>query len=379
MKIILKSLRYSFLFILIVACSQKPTTEKLEGISELKLTEIKRLPKEQLSVFDLIPLETTSENLMGLDLRIRTSSEYFFVFDEAIQDCVHQFEKDGRYLGRRAIVGEGPNTLLRLNDFYVSEDGNLEVLNSLGDQAEVFQIGVDNSIRSIFKVDYIPSSFTKLATGDYLLYGGYNLPFVSHRLIRTDSTGLVQEKYLENNYSNKMLPMTERNFFEGNSHLKIIETFNKQGYQFGGSELKPEVTMDFGRYSIPAKFWEMDLLEGGFELIEENGFANLDGYFESEDLTLLSVHIQKPEGIFKNLLFVDKNSGEKRILETSLSGDYLFHYPFGVEENHILFLSYQSVLKKEFGENLSQDLLAKIPDQEYDYPVLMKVKISSFK
>lgn len=379
MKIILKSLRYSFLFILIVACSQKPTTEKLEGISELKLTEIKRLPKEQLSVCDLIPLETTSENLMGLDLRIRTSSEYFFVFDEAIQDCVHQFEKDGRYLGRRAIVGEGPNTLLRLNDFYVSEDGNLEVLNSLGDQAEVFQVGVDNSIRSIFKVDYIPSSFTKLATGDYLLYGGYNLPFVSHRLIRTDSTGLVQEKYLENNYSNKMLPMTERNFFEGNSHLKIIETFNKQGYQFGGSELKPEVTMDFGRYSIPAKFWEMDLLEGGFELIEENGFANLDGYFESEDLTLLSVHIQKPEGIFKNLLFVDKNSGEKRILETSLSGDYLFHYPFGVEENHILFLSYQSVLKKEFGENLSQDLLAKIPDQEYDYPVLMKVKISSFK
>jgi len=379
MKIILKSLRYSFLFILIVACSQKPTTEKLEGISELKLTEIKRLPKEQLSVFDLIPLETTSENLMGLDLRIRTSSEYFFVFDEAIQDCVHQFEKDGRYLGRRAIVGEGPNTLLRLNDFYVSEDGNLEVLNSLGDQAEVFQVGVDNSIRSIFKVDYIPSSFTKLATGDYLLYGGYNLPFVSHRLIRTDSTGLVQEKYLENNYSNKMLPMTERNFFEGNSHLKIIETFNKQGYQFGGSELKPEVTMDFGRYSIPAKFWEIDLLEGGFELIEENGFANLDGYFESEDLTLLSVHIQKPEGIFKNLLFVDKNSGEKRILETSLSGDYLFHYPFGVEENHILFLSYQSVLKKEFGENLSQDLLAKIPDQEYDYPVLMKVKISSFK
>jgi hypothetical protein len=191
MKIILKSLRYSFLFILIVACSQKPTTEKLEGISELKLTEIKRLPKEQLSVCDLIPLETTSENLMGLDLRIRTSSEYFFVFDEAIQDCVHQFEKDGRYLGRRAIVGEGPNTLLRLNDFYVSEDGNLEVLNSLGDQAEVFQVGVDNSIRSIFKVDYIPSSFTKLATGDYLLYGGYNLPFVSHRLIRTDSSGLV--------------------------------------------------------------------------------------------------------------------------------------------------------------------------------------------
>lgn len=379
MKIIPKSLRCSFILILIAACSQKPTTEKLQGISELKLTEIKRLPKEQLTVFDLIPLETTSENLMGLDLRIRTSSEYFFVFDEAIQDCVHQFEKDGRYLGRRAIVGEGPNTLLRLNDFYVSEDGKLEVLNSLGDQAEVFQVGVDNSIRSIFKVDYIPSSFSKLATGDYLFYGGYNLPFVSHRLIRTDSTGQIKEKYLENNYSNKMLPMTERNFFESNSHLKIIETFNKQGYQFGESQLKPEVAMDFGRYAIPAKFWEMDLLEGGFELIEENGFANLDGYFESEDLTLLSVHFQKPGGIFKNLLFIDKNSGEKRILETSLSGDYLFHYPFGVGESHILFLSYQSVLKKEFGENLSQELLAKIPDQEYDYPVLMKVKISSFK
>ncbi len=377
MKLIYNLKKILFLFALI-SCSEKPTTNRTEDISELKLSGIKQLSKQEVKVIDLISLETTSENLMGQDLRIRSSADYFFVFDEGVQDCVHQFEKNGKYLGRRAIVGEGPNTLLRLNDFYVSEDGGLEVLNSLGDQAEVFRVGVDNSIQSIFKVDYSPSSFTKLSTGDYLFYGSYNLPFVSHRLIRTDSNGVIQEKYLENQYSNKMLPMTERNFFESNSSLKIIETFNNRGYHFEGNQLKPEVAVDFGKYAIPGKFWELDLMQGGFELIAQNGFANLNGSFESEDLTLLSVHLQKPEGIFKNLLFIDKRSGEQRILETSLSDDYLFHYPFGVEQKQVLFITYQSVLKKEFGENLNQDLLNKIPDQEYDYPVLMKVEISSF-
>lgn len=359
------------------SCTQQNLEKVDANIHTIDLSKIEKILKDRLEIVDLIALETTSENLMGTDLRIRSSKDHYFVFDEGIQDCVHQFQKNGKYLGRRAIVGEGPNTINRLSDFYVSEDGMLEVLNSNGDQAQVYRVGGDNSIQLILKVDYIPSSFTKLSNGDYLFYGSYNLPFVSHRMIRTDSTGVVMEKYLENEYTNKMLPMSERNFFGSNSNLYVIETFNKIGYQFKENQLQPIIGVDFGNYAIPSKFWELDLLEGGFDLLQQNGFANLNGFFKNDEYSLVSIHIQKPSGIFKSIIFTNEKSGGQRVLETRLLDDYLFHYPFGVEGDEFLFYTYQSEIKKENGLSLSPALLAKIPDADYDYPVLMKVKLSS--
>jgi hypothetical protein len=367
------------IFSLWTSCDVKNLENKEKDTKTFELSKIGRIQKDGLKVMDLISLETTNENLMGFDLRIRSSKNHYFVFDEAVQDCVHQFDKNGKYLGRRAIVGEGPNTINRLSDFYVSEDGGLEILNSNGDQAQVYRVGDDNSIQLIFKVDYIPSSFTKLSNGEYLFYESYNAPFVSHRLIQTDSTGTVLEKYLVNEYTNKMLPMSERNFFDTNSILYVIETFNKVGYQFRENQLKPIIRVDLGNYAIPARFWELDLLEGGFDLLQQNGFANLNGFFKNESNSLVSIHIQKPTGIFKNIIFTNEKSGNQRLLETSLLDDYLFHYPYGVEGDEFLFYTYQSELIKENVLGLSPELLSKIPSLDFDYPVLMKITIIDFE
>ena len=107
------------------------------NIQIIELYKVEKIQKDKLEIFDLVVLETTSENLMGNDLRIRSSNDHYFVFDEAIQDCVHQFDKSGKYIGRRAIVSEGPNTIYRLNDFFVSSDIILEVFNSIGDHGKV--------------------------------------------------------------------------------------------------------------------------------------------------------------------------------------------------------------------------------------------------
>jgi len=356
------------------SCNDKLSDQEIDGVLYFELDEIESIAKEDLTIVDVVPLETVNENLMGQDLRIRFSKDRIFVFDESIQDAINVFDRNGKFMGNRVVVGEGPNTVSRLIDFYVSSTGELEILNPNGGKAQIFQVNEDNSLNHRFTVDYSSSSFTKLPNSEYLFYGSYNFPFVSHRMVRTDSTGVILERYLENDYTNKMLPMTERNFFNTNSDLYVIETFNNVGYQFIENQLEPIIRVDFGNYAIPAKFWELDLLEGGFDLLQQNGFANLNGFFKNELLSLISVHVQKPTGTIKNIILINEKNGEQRLLETKLLDDYLFHYPIGVEGNQFLFLTYRSTLLEDYENLLSDTIRSKVPEMEYDYPVILKVQ-----
>jgi hypothetical protein len=358
------------------SCSDKLSDQEIDGVLYLELGEIESIAKEDLTIVDVVPLETVNENLMGQDLRIRFSKDRIFVFDESIQDAIHVFDRNGKFMGTRVVVGEGPNTVNRLIDFYVSYSGELEILNPIGGKAQIFEVNEDKSLNHRFTVEYSCSSFTKLPNGEYLFYGSYNLPYVSHRMIRTDSAGVVLERYLENDYTNQMLPMTERNFFDSNSNLYLAETFNNVGYQFIENQLKSIIQVDFGNYAIPARFWELNLMEGGFDLLQQNGFANLNGFFKNDENSLVGIHVQKPTGISKNIIFINEKSGEQRLLETKLLDDYLFHYPIGVEENEFLFLTYRSTLLEDYGNLLSDKIKSKVPEKEFDYPVILKVQVN---
>jgi hypothetical protein len=118
----------------------------------------------------------------------------------------------------------------------------------------------------------------------------------------------------------------------------------------------------------------LDLLEGGFDLLQQNGFANLNGYFKNELISLISIHVQKQTGISKSLIFINEKSGEKRLLETRLLDDYLFYYPIGVEGNQFLFLTYRSTLLEDYGNLPSDNIRSKVPEKEYDYPVILKMQ-----
>jgi hypothetical protein len=122
------------------SCNDKLSDQDIEGVLYIDLAEIESISKDDLTIVDIVPLETVNENLMGQDLRIRFSTDRIFVFDEAIQDAINIFDRNGAFIDSRAIVGEGPNTVSRLIDFYVSSTGVLEILNPNGGKAQIFQV-----------------------------------------------------------------------------------------------------------------------------------------------------------------------------------------------------------------------------------------------
>ncbi len=359
-----------FIFIFCLSCTGNGDLEN----KKLVLNDLEIAEKSELTIQKIIPLETTSENLMGTDIRVRFNRSTFYLMDENSKNVIHRFDREGGYRGAVAQVGDGPGYLKDLDDFFINSDGSVEVLSGIGDQATVFHISEAGEISTIFETDYLASSFTKLPSGEYLLYGSYNLPFTQHRLIKTDAQGNELSAFLENTYQNNLLPMTERNFFQNQTDLHLIESFQPYVYQFENDSLERVAQMDFGRYAIPDYFWEEDIMES-FGKMSESGFANLHGVFEDEQLMLLSIHVQKPEGIFKELVFIDKSTDKVQKLSTNLNEDILYHYPIGIEDGEVMFLTYRSVMLDGLPQNILEKIQKEIPEQEFDYPVILKTKI----
>ncbi|WP_144602191.1 6-bladed beta-propeller [Algoriphagus algorifonticola] len=359
-----------FIYILSLSCSFNNNLE----IEKLVMNELDLVQKSELTIQKITPLETRMENLMGIDIRARFDQSFFYLMDENSKDAIHFFDKNGNYLGSQGQVGEGPGTLQKLDDFLINPDGSIEVLSGIGDRATVYNISGSGELNKVFDTNYLASSFTKLPSGEYLLYGSYNLPFTEFRLVKTDSEGKVISSFLENTYKNKLLPMTERNFFRNGKDLHIIESFQPYVYSFQNDTLEKVIQLDFGSYSIPEYFWQEDIMDS-FGKMSETGFANLHGVFEDENLMLVSIHIQKPEGVFKDLVFIDKNTDKVKKISTNRNEEMLYHNPIGIEEGQIMFLTYRSVILKELSKTQLDQIYSQIPEMEFDYPIIFQTKI----
>ncbi|MCH6200303.1 6-bladed beta-propeller [Aquiflexum sp. LQ15W] len=207
---------FLFSFVFFTACSDQKKDE-LFPVIFFDLDDFTSIPDSSLSIDHWIPLETVATNLMGMDLRVKFADTLIYVMDESVKDGIHVFGISGAYIKSIANVGEGPGSLPSLDDFEAKNNGLISVLSTIGDRSDVYTISLDGVLTKRFELNYIATSFADLDDQGFLFYGGFNLPFVTHRVIKTDTNGLILNQYLENEYQNSMLPMSERNFFASDS------------------------------------------------------------------------------------------------------------------------------------------------------------------
>ncbi|MGM0946352.1 MAG: 6-bladed beta-propeller [Bacteroidota bacterium] len=363
---------YCLSLFLVISCYSEKEGEK--PIPQILVEKALPINMENFEILDLVPLETTPENLMGLDIRLRMNIQGYYLMDIGIRDAIHHFSLNGSYLGPAVSVGEGPDQLKGLQDFQVDDEGNLFVLTSMGDVSKVFKKSSGKEWKEIIDSDYLASSFTILNSGGFLFSGGHNLPFVENRVILTDPKGNRVRSFLPNDYQNEMLPTGERNFFESENSLLYTEIFNNKIYNFNSEELVPILELDFGRYALPSDFWEKSLFESFGEL-SENGFAVFKAAFESEKHYLVNIHIQKNSGSFKKVLFIEKQGDQIFGYEGKSLEEDPFSEPVLVKGEEVIFLSNHSTVKKTFKNNLSSGLSIKLEERQFDYPVLIKAKL----
>ena len=328
---------------------------------------------QDFTIQEMIPLETTEDNLISMDLRINFSDNLIIVMDENTTDRIHLFDRQGNYLRAIAEVGEGPGTIPSLEDFAPGKSGEILVLSTVGDKATVYAVSTNGKLTQVFELPYIAHSFAALDNGNFLFHGGYNLPFISHRVIQTDAKGKVLQRFLENDYENQMLPMIERNFFPSEKGVFMLEIFNPNLYLHQADSLAQVLHADFGTYNLPANFWDMDLMDS-FGKINENGFATFRAAFQQGNLMVTDIVIQKGRSVSKYILFQKGKAIYK--LKADKDEEMLYFYPIGInKKEQVLFLTYRSILEKharEFPEKISMENL---PESDFDYPVIFQVEL----
>lgn len=357
----------------IAACSESDN-QSTRSQEPIRLDDYESLEFQDLSIDRWVPLETVEENLMGLDLRVKYSDSLIFVLDESTKKGIHVFDRSGNYLTMLAEVGEGPGMLPSLEDFEPVNGNEIQVLSAVGDKTSVYEVSMNGSLSKRFELPYIAFSFARLEEKGFLFYGSYNLPFVTHRLIETDLEGKIIRQFLENDYENQMLPMTERNFYPSNSGVLLVESFNPEIYLFQGDTLSRVLRADFGNYALPAAFWEMDIMEG-FGMINEKGFANFGSMYQQDSLIVADVLFQKGTEVFKQVLI--QQGGNRYKVRADRDEKSLFYFPIGIDqENRLHFTTYRSILEAHVQEFPEVFPLDQLPKEEYDYPVIIQVSVN---
>jgi hypothetical protein len=198
-----------------------------------------------------------------------------------------------------------------------------------------------------------------------------------HRLFMADAQGNVKKKLLPNDFNEKMLPIDEQSFFEGDDAVLFRESFKTSVYELSeGDSLREVYRFDFGATTVPDKYWEMDAFPG-FEMINKQGFSNLSYLQETEKYLVADVVTQDQNGQKKELFIWNKSSNKEFKIEINKEEQGYFNSLIGIEGDQLVFITYAPYLVRNSEKlNLSDEAKASLATlTEESNPVILYAKI----
>lgn len=320
---------------ILFACKKSETKTN----DQLQTIYLEEVPKKELKfqIQKVVKLETNSSNLLGDNLQVRIFEDYLYIYDVNARKGIHKFDLNGRHKGQVISIGEGPDNISGILDYLPTKSG-LEILTGMGEQTKITYFDSVYKKENEIPINYIATSFEKLGNESYFFSGSYNLPFVNDRLVITNKNGEIINKYLENDYKNEMLPMTEKNFTKYKEKIYYHEVFNPIVYQVETDTILPRYKIDFGRYNLNKSFWETDLMEN-FDKLLTDGIASINNYWENDATANIEIIIDQAENTKKHLVIWDKITGEGKQLEMDLKESSIFYNLVGQYHDHYIFIA----------------------------------------
>ncbi|WP_087940663.1 6-bladed beta-propeller [Algoriphagus faecimaris] len=350
------------------------TSEKNDA-EEAELIVLDEIPiqKNKLLIDQAILLGSDSLELLGSELRTVFSKHGFFVSNYNGPKAIHHFSLEGEHLGRIVDVGEAPGQVLRFEEFWVK--GDTLILNTgKGDHIDLNFFSIpDHTLIKTIETEASAFSFYPNEDGSFWLYSGLNKAVGDYRLQRVDPDGKILEKRLFNDFSDALIPFTEKSFFRGEGRLLFREPLFPEIYEVLADTLKLAYRVDFGSYSIPDEIWEIEDPFELFERLNKNGFADVYSFYENEKYFIADLVLQRERDYKKELLILDRINRESRKIEITQEHFPEYYSPFALEGDRVLFVAYAPALIQRLDQlNVTEEVREQLKVLEEDSnPVIL--------
>jgi hypothetical protein len=358
------------LIALLVSCGGQPSDQVSSVIDLDQIEEV----SQPLTVEKALPLGFTP-TLLGSFPEVKIVKDEFWIMDTESRKGIYHFSETGEFLGTVGEVGESPGMVPNLSDFNIYED-SIIVLSSLGDQVKVSRFSANNQLGSVQEIPFNIYSFRIVNDSAIWLYSGYNKVAGKYRLRKVTREGSLKKEFLENLFSETILPIVEPAFFSGDKEVLFRESFKPIIFNLSDSRPIEKYRFDFGSLQVPESFWEMDTFEG-FEMINRQGFANINFISETKTHLLVDVLIQSESGVRKEIVILNKVKNEWIKIKVDEENTGYFYTPIGLSGDQIIFISYAPYVVRNL-EKLTLSTTAKNSLKfltEESNPVILYAKI----
>lgn len=315
------------------SCSNIAKEEDIAHISIKAATEDMLFSDIFESEYEVIKLETTSENQIGAVHQTVILKNHVFLLDNT--NTIFIFNRDGSYVNKLCKQGKGPGQYISLMSFKVQEqaDGFIIIIN---DPVNRKLLTYDQDIQFVKeqKVPFPFYDFEVLKSNQYVLFRNFmtgTSKEFEYDLVITDEKFKTLDKHFPYEFTNLTsgvnfpLLQNSKNLFFHTHYSNIVYQIDQNG------KIHPHCKISFGNNELPSHEYfikNKDKKRINKEIIKSNMVYSYV-FNEINDKTIVSYYINKVR-----YLFIEYKNGKQ--IHTNR---YLDDFGFRLSNNNIDFFN----------------------------------------
>jgi len=349
---------------------------------------------------DIIPLETSSECMIGGITRLIEANGNYFILD-GMNNIVARFDSEGKFVTKIGVMGNGPGEYLKIVDFIVDKKNQLIKLYDIRSR-KIIVYDFNGSFIKEFRIDAFLNSMVNVENNCYLGFVG-NITNSNEiqgknqgelKFIKFDEKGKIVDKVFGHKHSKIHLAFYEHISPQKDGSVSFVEPLQNQIFKFKNGEIHPYYSIKFNCCTLPKDIQEILNQSrtpktakqiNAFSEANNNYVLGFIKFFENDAWIILQYSIKYRF----QFAFFQKSSG--KLLESSglpMAKDNanLFFTPCYIDDEFIYSSSSAFYLHERYKEEQNDNKIEKARIRSWkmlleniginDNPVIFKYKLS---